>query len=247
MRLTPMPAAASKAASVAAALPDVWCADQLASYRTAWVPTGYELLDRELPDGGWPSRTLIELLLQQPGIGEMRLLLPALRCLGERRIALVQPPHLPQAAAWVGEDVSLSNLLWVKIRRSADALWAAEQILRNGTCGALVLWQTHIRHESLRRLHLAAQSTGMLLWVVRPIAAADDASPAPLRLALRPAAGNIRIDIVKRRGPRRDDPLLLPLEHKHTAFFPVTESDYALVDQRTPAVAAAGNVSSELV
>ena len=31
---------------------------------------------------------------------------------------------------------------------------SAEQILRTGNCSALVLWQNHIRAESLRRLLL---------------------------------------------------------------------------------------------
>jgi len=240
-------ATASSAASVAAALPDVWRANQLASYRTSTVATGHVQLDRELPDGGWPSRTLIELLIQQPGIGEMRMLLPALRRLAHRRIALVQPPHLPQAAAWACDDFPIGNLLWVKTQRSADALWAAEQILRNGTCGALVFWQTHVRHESLRRLHLAAQGSDMVLWMIRPIAAMEDASPAPLRLALRPAAGGIRVDIVKRRGPRRDNPLTLPLDDMPAVHPSFTESDHALVDQHASAAVAARVVPSALV
>jgi protein ImuA len=240
-------AAASHAASVAAALPDVWRADQLASYRTSTVATGHVQLDRELPEGGWPSRTLIELLVQQPGIGELRMLLPALRRLAGRRIALVQPPHLPQAAAWACDDFPIGNLLWVKAKRTADALWAAEQILRNGTCGALVFWQTHVRHESLRRLHLAAQGSDMVLWLIRPIAAAEDASPAPLRLALRPAAGGVRVDIVKRRGPCFDNPIILPLEHMPAAHPSLTEFDHALVDRRSSTAVTAGIVPPALV
>lgn len=138
---------ATTAFAAAVHIPDVWRADQLASYRTMAHPTGHRLLDRELPDAGWPSRTLIELLPQQAGIGEMRLLQPALRRMSERTIALVQPPYSPQAAAWATEDFPIERMLWVNPRRSADALWAAEQILRNGTCGALLFWPAHIRNE----------------------------------------------------------------------------------------------------
>ena len=53
-----------------------------------------------------------------------------------------------------------------------DALWAAEQILRSGCCGALLLWQQHVRSEALRRLHLAAQSGETLFCLMRPLAAA---------------------------------------------------------------------------
>ena len=185
----------------------------MGSYQAAVTTTGYPVLDQELPNGGWPSASLIELLMQQPGIGEMRLLRPAFQLIsGKRRIALVQPPYMPQIAAWAAWGLPVDSLIWIKTTRSADALWSAEQILRNGSCGALLFWQSHVRTESLRRLHLAAQGTNILFWMMRPLACTEDASPAPLRLALRPAYGGISIDIVKRRGPRRDEPLYVPMD-----------------------------------
>lgn len=240
-------AAGCGAARVAAAFPDVWRANELASYRTTAIPTGDSGLNRELPDGGWPSGVLIELLLQQAGIGEMQLLQPALRQTGSRAIMLVQPPHPPQAMAWAVENFPVERLVWVRSQRSADALWAAEQILRNRSCAALMLWQTQVRNESLRRLHLAAQAGDTVFWLVRPLAAAQDASPAPLRLALRPAAAGIRIDIIKRRGPLREQPLIVPFGQTSAANFHFIEHDHAPVDQRVPAIATARNVSSALV
>ena len=53
------------------------------------------MLDALLPQGGWPASLLIELLLPQPGIGELRLLQHALENLGPRPVVLVQPPCLP--------------------------------------------------------------------------------------------------------------------------------------------------------
>lgn len=247
MGFTISSAAAPGAAGIAASVPDVWRADQLASYRTSSVPTGHQMLDHELPDGGWPSRTLIELLAQQPGIGEMRLLQPALQRIAGRTIALVQPPHTPQGAAWAGDDFPVGRMMWVKTSRSADALWAAEQILRNGTCGALLFWQSHVRHESLRRLHLAAQGSDIVFWLIRPLASAQDASPAPLRMALRPAANGISVEIVKRRGPRRDDYLILPLGHLPAATPNFIDFDHAPMDSRASSALTVGNVSSALV
>lgn len=58
-------------------LRDVWRASELAIARSTAQTTGYDLLDRELPDRGWPRSALIELLVQQNGIGEMQLLQPA--------------------------------------------------------------------------------------------------------------------------------------------------------------------------
>jgi hypothetical protein len=50
----------------------------------------------------------------------------------------------------------------------------------------------HARGESLRRLHLAAQCGETLFFMMRPLASAQDASPAPLRLSLRPRRGRHR-------------------------------------------------------
>lgn len=231
----------------AAAFAHVWRANQLASYRSTAVPSGHPALDRELADGGWPSGVLIELLLQQAGIGEMQLLQAALRQTGRRAIALVQPPHPPQAAAWAADNFPVERLLWVKSKRSADALWAAEQILRNRSCAALVLWQSQVRNESLRRLQVAAQAGDTVFWLLRPLAAAQDASPAPLRLALRPTAAGIRIDIVKRRGPNREQPLIVPLENMPSADFCSLDSHHASVAKGASAVVTPRNSMASLV
>ena len=202
--------------------PALWRASQLARASEQCVDTGYATLSRQLPGGGWPTGNLIDLLVQQAGIGELRLLAPALaRVSGsdganarggvERRIVLLQPPHPPQSLGLAGMGLKPSSLLWLKSQSSADALWAAEQVLKSGSCGALLFWAAHMRSDSLRRLHLAAQGGHTLFCMLRPLAARQDASPAPLRLSLRPAAGGIEIGFVKRRGPQRDAPLYVPL------------------------------------
>lgn len=219
----------------------VWRADQMASGHCAVTATGHAELDRELPNGGWPKASLIELMMEQSGIGEMRLLRPAFKAIaGKRRIALVQPPHLPHISAWANWGLPVDSLLWVRAARSADALWSAEQILSNGSCGALVFWQSHLRTESLRRLHLAAQGSDTLFWLMRPLACMQDASPAPLRLALRPAAGGLQIQIVKRRGPRRDDPLHLRMDDMPAAAYPRNTSQDASSPRQAKQTGQAG-------
>jgi protein ImuA len=233
--------------------PALWLASQLARSAARCVDTGYAALSAQLPGGGWPTGVQVDLLLQQPGIGELRLLRPALVNLAKRRIVLLQPPHAPQSLALAGLGVPLSQLLWVRSGRGADALWAAEQILRSGSCSVLLFWQNHVRTESLRRLHLAAQHGETLFCVLRPLACAQDASPAVLRLALRPALGGIDIGFVKRRGPQRDSSLFLPLEpspvllrhqSQHQSQYQV---HHAPLDSTPPVTASARSVSSELV
>ena len=201
--------------------PALWRASQLARGHTRTVDTGHLALSNQLPGGGWPVGTMVDLLVQQAGIGEMRLLAPALRKVKDRQIVMLQPPHAPQAIALASLGLPPSSLLWIQAEKTADALWAAEQVLKSGTCGALLFWpdnrassarQAHVRAESLRRLHLAAQQGETLFFLMRPIAAATDASPAPLRLSLTPAHGGLNIKFVKRQGPVRDEALFLPMQ-----------------------------------
>jgi protein ImuA len=227
-------------ASPEALHPSLWRASQLAHATSRCVDTGHPALSAQLPGGGWPVGTLVDLMLPQAGIGELRLLRPALVSTARRRIVLVQPPHPPQALALAALGLSPSQLIWVRSSRSSDALWAAEQVLRSGSCGALLFWQNHVRGESLRRLHLAAQSGETLFFMFRPLTAAQDASPAPLRLGLRPAVGGIEIDFVKRRGPQRDAPLFLPMT-------PSLLQRHATLDRPLPAPAPARGVLPELV
>ena len=244
----PVPLAGNLAANQAlrrnpeAVHPALWRASQLARASVRTVETGYPALSGELPGGGWPTGCLIELLQQQGGIGELRLLAPALKCLAAQRIVLLQPVHAPQALAFAHWGLAPSQLVWLRTKHSADALWAAEQVLRSGCCGALLFWAQHARAESLRRLHLAAQQGETLFCMLRPLASSQDASPALLRLGLRPAAGGIEVDFIKRRGPQREQPLFLPLQPS-----PVLFDRHAPLDRRTPVPTAARSVLSELV
>ena len=222
--------------------PSLWLASQLARTSGDCLDTGYPALSAQLPGGGWPLGMMVDLLLPQHGVGELRLLRPALASLGQRSIVMVQPPHEPQALALAAQGIAPSQLIWIRSggKNSGDALWAAEQVLRSGCCGALLLWQNHVRGETLRRLHLAAQSGNTLFCMMRPLAAAQDASPAPLRLSITPAPGGIDIGFVKRKGPQRDAPLFLPLT-------PSLLQRHATLDRTPSAPAPARSVLPALV
>ena len=234
-----MSAAATRAEEIH---PSLWRASQLARGGRRTLDTGYPALSTELPGGGWPIGALVDLLVQTPGVGEMRLLRPALSSLGELPIALVQPPHIPDGLGLNYIGLPLDRLLQIKASKSADAFWSAEQILRAGSCGALILWAQHAQASSLRRLHLAAQSSETLFIMVRPLASAQDSSPALLRLALRPSADGLMVDIVKRRGPTRAEPLSIPLQPT-----PVLFSRHARLSRRPLAEVATRSLSTEVV
>jgi protein ImuA len=223
--------------------PSLWRASQLARSTGRTLEPGDAALAGEMPGHGWPVGTLVELLVQQAGVGELRLLRPALLAVGNRPIVLLAPPHAPQVHALANWGLPPERLLWIRGERTADVLWAAEQLLRAGTCGAVLLWQQHVRHDALRRLHLASQSGEALFCLVRPMACARDASPAPLRIAVAPVAGGVEVTFIKRRGPQQDKPLFVALTpspillHRHAAP----------LDLPAPAIPVPRSVPTELV
>jgi len=194
--------------------PQVWRGRRAAWADADTIATGFADLDVHLPGGGWPRGALTEVLLPRPGIGELRLLLPALARVQQEKkwIALIAPPHVPYAPAWQAAGVDLSRLLWVHTRSPIDLLWALEQALRAGTCGAVLGWPTSVpRFEQLRRLQLAAESG--LSWGIlfRPEAEARQASPAAVRVRLEARDHHLAAHLLKRRGACSGESLQLSL------------------------------------
>jgi len=148
-------------------------------------PTGHAALDAALPSGGWPEAALSEILLAGPGVGELQLVWPTLARLsvaGER-IVLVAPPFVPYPQAWANAGVDLRQLSVIQASER-DALWAAEQCLRSGSCGAVLCWPRDVDDRALRRLQVAAESGRSLAFATRSLDAAHQASPAALRIAV---------------------------------------------------------------
>jgi protein ImuA len=222
--------------------PSIWRASQLAGRAGNVLPCGDAALARELPGGGWPTGALSEILLPQDGCAELRLLRAPLAALASRHVLLLRPPHRLQPAALAWWGLSTGNVTVVNAKRPADVLWATERALRSGTCGALLVWPGAVRIEALRRLQVAAQATDTLLVAFRPLDAARNTSPAPLRVALAPAKGGVDVTFVKRRGPQRDEPLFVPL-----APHPALMRRHATLDRRPSAAPPARIVPAGMV
>jgi len=166
------------------------------------VSSGLAPLDELLPGGGWPLAAVTEILPSRHGIGELRLLLPVLADLSRqgRRIAWIDPPHIPYPPAFSASGIALSRVLLVCAGAGRDRLWAAEQCLRSGACGGVLLWPGECDNQSLRRLQLAAERGGGLGFLFRPHRAAAAPSPAALRLRLTSTSGGVAVEVVKGRG-----------------------------------------------
>jgi protein ImuA len=203
--------------------PALWRAYQVARPRQGVQASGFEALDAALPGGGWPLQALTELLLPHPGLGELRLLAPALAAVQRARCSLMwfDPPATPCAWALGALGIDPARLVLVRPRTSlkgaarerlpaADVLWALEQALKSAQLGAVVAWlPARLPAETLRRLQLAAQAHAGPAFLLRGLAASQQPSAAPLRLQLAVDGPDaLRVQIFKRRGP----PLLQPLQ-----------------------------------
>lgn len=185
--------------------PQLWRGERRTWAGAQCIPTGFARLDERLPGGGWSGGALTEILLPRPGIGELQLLLPALRRVGKQRrwIALIDPPYTPYPPAWQASGLDLSRLLWVRPRTDQDRLWSLEQALQAGTCGAVLGWPpASVTFQQLRRLQLAAEGGACMGILFQPRERAPQATPAALRIRLEPRGPGLDVHLLK--GGRRE-------------------------------------------
>ncbi len=208
--------------------PALWRAHQLGRPQAAHgaLASGHAGLDAQLPGGGWPAGVLTELLLPHAGVGELRLLAPALAALQARQRSLMwfDPPAAPCAWALGALGIDVRQLVLVHSRGglkgrarqllpAADILWALEQALKSGHLGAALAWlPARLPADALRRLQLAAQGHEGPVFLLRDAQMRQQPSAAPLRLLLASAGPDLlRVTLLKRRGPPLAQPLTLAL------------------------------------
>ncbi|BBA36885.1 uncharacterized protein sS8_4962 [Methylocaldum marinum] len=183
-------------------MPRVWRGRRPQANEGAAIPTGFQALDRALPEEGWPFPALMEIAVPAWGIGELQLLLPAMRYVQEsgKRLAWIAPPYLPYAPALADAGIDLNRLLLLdKLSNDKDIWWSAEKLLRSTACGMVLAWPRKLSPFAvLRRLQLAAtegRCLGILLLTALP---AD--TPAALRLRLEAGEQGLWVHILKARG-----------------------------------------------
>ena len=140
-----MSAQSSAQAPLQSTIEGLWRARELPRQHVAdaGTGTGFAALDEVLADRGWPQAGLVELLCEDCGIGELRLLSPALATLAstdKRCIAWINPPHLPYPPALQTAGIDPSRVLLVRVQNHRDALWAFEQACKSGACCAVLGW-----------------------------------------------------------------------------------------------------------
>jgi hypothetical protein len=167
------------------------------------INTGFADLDRVLAVGGWPLGTTTEIGLADDGIGELRLLLPALRNTLDQskpHMVWIAPPYLPYSQALIKQHIDPDNLIIVAPKNIADTLWAMEQILLADNCSVLFSWtgKHNLSQKQTRRLQLAAEKSGTWHVQFRDHRCLQQASAARMRLALASTpAGRLSVTVNK--------------------------------------------------
>ena len=223
--------------------PDLWRGGALSRAAAPTLGTGFPGLDAELPGGGWPVGALAEILPAHQGIGELRLLGPMLARLSQRglRLAWIAPPHQPYAPALAAAGIDTAKLVIVRTASAKETLWATEQAIASNACGAVLAWPRAPKYAELRRLQIATEGGRASAFLFRLPQAAEEPTPAPLRIALAASNGGLAVHLLKRRGAPLLHPILLP------AMPPAARGKNHHVDRPPAAAAAARDFPARLI
>jgi cell division inhibitor SulA len=187
----------------------IWHANHLALNPDTAIPSGYNPLDSKL-DGGWPDKGIVEMQVDTIGIGEVRLLLPALYHLGQKKglqegqqtllYVWIAPPGRLNAQMLTTAGLPLANTLVATGISAKEAFWLSEQCLRSGCCISVVLWCNSLEPNQAKRLQLAAKEGNCLGFVIRPPTEVEQSLPVSIRIAAGPHAQGLEVNISKRLG-----------------------------------------------
>jgi hypothetical protein len=163
-------------------------AAELSTAKHACWPTGVPQLDAPLR-GGLSKGALAEIVAERPGCGSTLLMTTLIqRALGENKFTAVIDGQDSFDVTQLGEN--LSRLLWVRCRATAEALQAADLLLRDGNMPLVLLDLASNPPAQLRKIpattwyrfqRLLEQTSAVCVVIVpRPMVA-----PAQVRITLR--------------------------------------------------------------
>ena len=172
-----------------------------------FTDTGFTGLNGLLPNGGWPRKSMTEIVVPDWGHGELQILLPLLRHVQslEKQIAFIAPPFIPYAPALEQSGLNLDRLIVIDSGLPAkDIWWVAEKIQRHPDCGVVLLWPDQnsgsgfaSADRQLRKLQVAADAANNFGFTFRRGSFSD--TPVGLRLKVARCEQGLSVEILKSR------------------------------------------------
>ncbi|WP_250658610.1 translesion DNA synthesis-associated protein ImuA [Alkalimarinus coralli] len=160
---------------------------------------GYPILDEKLA-GGFPATGVVN--IRSPlGIGELRVLMGTLST-QSRLLVFINPPGSICAEFFYHQGYDLKKLLIINSRRKNEALWAAEQCLKSGACGAVLLWQNVQEIHQIKRFQMACEEGDCVQFIMSPPTQNITSLPVSLNMQLTPHTQGLGVSITKRKGGR---------------------------------------------
>ena len=171
------------------------------------VTSGCGAIDRLLQRNGFLRGSLVEWLGSGAGCGASLLALVAARqaCADGGSLVVIDSDRTfypPTAAVW---GIDLQRTIVVRPENNKDAQWALDQALQCEHVAAVLAWPRKLDSYTFRRLQLAAESSGCLGLLVRPLVIRKEPSWADVRLSVAPIMNHgkgwrQRVQLLRCRG-----------------------------------------------
>ena len=157
-----------------------------------------------------------------------------------RWVLFVSPPYIPYPPALAQAGIDLTRVIVSQPRAPKDYLWVLEKALASQSCSAVIAWPSRIHEKQIRRLQLASKDGYSWGILFRSEESSKNASPAELRLRLRPLPGNslgkdnssIAVKILKRRGRWESEEFTIAFNDQ--LLRPMPDFSEMVVDQSIP-------------
>ena len=156
---------------------------------------------------------MVEVLQERGEQHVWQLLLPALAQAVQSAagpVVLVAAPFEPFGPSLAARPAGEAPAVRACGQAPPRACGRREQALRCADVAAVLAWLPQARSAELRRLHMAAQQHGKLLFVFRGLRARNDSLRRRGCACWCEAASALNVHILKRRGPPLEAPVVLP-------------------------------------
>lgn len=187
----------------------------------SYVSSCYTNLDQKL-GGGFPTSGVVE-IISEIGIGELRFITPYIKKNQQQGLTVfINPPSTLCAEYFAQQGVSLNTIVSITTKTKTEALWAAEQCLKSGSCSSVMLWQPLLEVHQVKRLQLASETGHCLFFSFSNNKHQQFGLPITLSLRLDAQDTGLCVHIDKRKGGWIQASCFIDMQTSWSSLFPHT-------------------------